>query len=111
MPEEKEGNVAILAVEVHPNPRTTLAALEAEVCRFLNHLAEFYKEKDMDDEACFYSVGVMIHATIGLGLAIKSPKLFEEITAFMEKKSKENIETAVHEAAELLKELMTKGEN
>jgi hypothetical protein len=110
MSEGIEKSIAVLSFEVYPNSRRTLTHLEAEVCRFLNEMKGFYEGRENEEESEFYSIALMIHATIGLALAIKSPDLMVEIAEFMQRKSKENLGTAMREAAEMARELINKGE-
>jgi hypothetical protein len=111
MTEGIEKSIAVLSFEVHAHPRRTLTHLEAEVCRFLNEMKDFYAGREDEEASNFYSTGLIIHATIGLALAIKSPELMVEIAEFMDKKSKENIGVAMREAAEMARELINKGES
>lgn len=108
MPEEKK-NMAILTIPVYENPRTTLKVVDAEVCRLFSELQHFYKGKD-EDVANIYELGVMLHATLGLALSLKSPKMLTEVATFLNGKSKEYLEGAMQEAVDLMKELMEEEE-
>jgi hypothetical protein len=103
MPEQK--NIALLEIKVYENPRTTLKVVEAETCRLLSELRHFYKEREDNDVADIYQIGVMLHATLGLALVIKSPKMLTEIVEFLNNKSQEYIESAIEEAVDLMREL------
>ena len=103
----KPEQVAVLNILIHSNPRLTLMSMEADICHFLEELSNFYKTRDKDT-ADIYRIGLMLHTTIGLALAIKNPKMLAEISLFMKEKSDEYIQQVKNDAIDLLNELLEK---